>query len=119
MDDVINSVQVLQELRDLGIRISIDDFGTGYSSLSYLKLIPTNTIKIDKSFVNNIENSSKDVAIVSTIIHLAHSLGCDVVAEGVETEEQFNILKKNGCDFVQGYYFSKPLQKSDFRLKAV
>lgn len=119
MDDVINSVQVLQELRDLGIRISIDDFGTGYSSLSYLKLIPTNTIKIDKSFVNNIESSSKDVAIVSTIIHLAHSLGCDVVAEGVETEEQFNILKKNGCDFVQGYYFSKPLQKSDFRLKAV
>ena len=119
MDDVINSVQILQELRDLGIRISIDDFGTGYSSLSYLKLIPTNVIKVDKSFVNNIENSSKDVAIVSTIIHLAHSLGCDVVAEGVETEEQFNILKKNGCDFVQGYYFSKPLQKSDFRLKAV
>ena len=119
MDDVNNSVQVLQELRDLGIRISIDDFGTGYSSLSYLKLIPTNTIKIDKSFVNNIESSSKDVAIVSTIIHLAHSLGCDVVAEGVETEEQFNILKKNGCDFVQGYYFSKPLEKSDFRLKAV
>ena len=119
MDDVTNSVQVLQELRDLGIRISIDDFGTGYSSLSYLKLIPTNTIKIDKSFVNNIESSSKDVAIVSTIIHLAHSLGCDVVAEGVETEEQFNILKKNGCDFVQGYYFSKPLEKSEFRLKAV
>lgn len=119
MDDVLNSVQILQELRDLGIRISIDDFGTGYSSLSYLKLIPTNTIKIDKSFVNNIESSSKDVAIVSTIIHLAHSLGCDVVAEGVETEEQFNILKKNNCDYVQGYYFSKPLQKSDFRLKAV
>lgn len=119
MDDVLNSVQILQELRDLGIRISIDDFGTGYSSLSYLKLIPTNTIKIDKSFVNNIESSSKDVAIVSTIIHLAHSLGCDVVAEGVETEEQFNILKKKNCDYVQGYYFSKPLQKSDFRLKAV
>lgn len=119
MDDVLNSVQILQELRDLGIRISIDDFGTGYSSLSYLKLIPTNTIKIDKSFVNNIESSSKDVAIVSTIIHLAHSLGCDVVAEGVETEEQFNILKKNNCDYVQGYYFSKPLQKSEFRLKAI
>lgn len=119
MDDVLNSVQILQELRDLGIRISIDDFGTGYSSLSYLKLIPTNTIKIDKSFVNNIESSSKDVAIVSTIIHLAHSLGCDVVAEGVETEEQFNILKANGCNYVQGYYFSKPLQKSEFRLKAI
>jgi diguanylate cyclase (GGDEF)-like protein len=119
MDDINDSVQVLQELRDLGIRISIDDFGTGYSSLAYLKLIPTNTIKIDKSFVNNIESSSKDVAIVSTIIHLAHSLGCDVVAEGVETIEQFEILKQEGCDYVQGYYFCKPLQKTDFRKKIV
>lgn len=119
MDDINDSVKILQELRDLGIRISIDDFGTGYSSLAYLKLIPTNTIKIDKSFVNNIESSSKDVAIVSTIIHLAHSLGCDVVAEGVETKEQFEILKKEDCDYVQGYYFCKPLQKDDFRKKII
>lgn len=119
MDDVENGIKILQELRDLGIRISIDDFGTGYSSLAYLKLIPTNTIKVDRSFVNNIENSSKDVAIVSTIIHLAHSLGCDVVAEGVETLEQLKILEANNCDYVQGYYFSKPLPKDEFRKKAV
>jgi len=117
MDDVDNGIKILQELRDLGIRISIDDFGTGYSSLAYLKLIPTNTIKVDKSFVNNIEDSDKDVAIVSTIIHLAHSLGCDVVAEGVENEKQFEILKQNACDYVQGYYFSRPLNKEDFRKK--
>lgn len=117
MDDVERGVTILQELRDLGIRISIDDFGTGYSSLSYLKLIPTNTIKVDRAFVSNIETSDKDVAIVSTIIHLAHSLGCDVVAEGVETEKQFEILKDNKCDYVQGYYFSKPLPKNEFRNK--
>ncbi len=117
MDDVERGIKILQELRDLGIKISIDDFGTGYSSLSYLKLIPTNTIKIDRAFVNNIETSQKDVAIVSTIIHLAHNLGCDVVAEGVETERQFEILKENKCDYVQGYYFSKPLPKEEFRKK--
>lgn len=115
MDDVERGITILQELRDLGIRVSIDDFGTGYSSLSYLKLIPTNTIKVDRSFVSNIESSDRDVAIVSTIIHLAHRLGCDVVAEGVETEKQFEILKENNCDYVQGYYFSKPLPKEDFR----
>lgn len=115
MDNVEYGIKILQDLRNLGIRISIDDFGTGYSSLSYLKSIPANTIKVDRSFVNNMESNQKDLAIVKTIINLSHSLSCDVVAEGVETENQFNLLKENNCDYVQGYYFSKPLSKEEFR----
>lgn len=115
MDNVEYGIKILKDLRNLGIRISIDDFGTGYSSLAYLKSIPANTIKVDRSFVSNMEVDPKDLAIVKTIINLSHNLSCDVVAEGVETESQFLLLKENNCDYVQGYYFSKPLSKDDFR----
>lgn len=102
------SVQ-LTSLQDLGIRISLDDFGTGYSSLNYLTNIPINTLKMDKSFVNNISSNEKDAQIASGIIHLAHSMKLEVIAEGVEKAEQLEALKKNKCDIIQGYIYSKPL----------
>lgn len=115
MDNVEYGIKILQDLKKLGVRISIDDFGTGYSSLAYLKLIPANTIKVDRSFVSNMEHDKTDLAIVKTIINLSHNLLCDVVAEGVETKRQFEMLRDNDCDYIQGYYFSKPLPIEDFR----
>jgi diguanylate cyclase (GGDEF)-like protein/PAS domain S-box-containing protein len=102
-------VGVLSQLRDLGIHISIDDFGTGYSSLSHLKKFSVNTLKIDKSFVKDIETNKTDAAIASAIVSMGNSLNLRVVAEGVETEAQFTILQDTRCDEVQGYLFSKPL----------
>lgn len=115
MDNIDSSIKILNELKRLGVRISIDDFGTGYSSLAYLRQIPANTIKIDRSFVKNIDSDNHDKAIVSTIIYLAHSLDCDVVAEGVETERQSELLQQNNCDYAQGFYFSKPVTSEEFR----
>ncbi len=100
---------MLDRLRVLGVRFSIDDFGTGYSSLSYLKRLPADAIKIDQSFVKGLGEDVEDMAVVRMIIELAHTLGLEVVAEGVETEEQAALLKEMGCDFAQGYHFSKPL----------
>jgi diguanylate cyclase (GGDEF)-like protein/PAS domain S-box-containing protein len=100
---------ILDRLRALGVRFSIDDFGTGYSSLSYLKRLPADAIKIDKSFVKGVGDGIKDAAVVRMIIELAHTLGLEVIAEGVETEEQAALLKEMGCDFAQGFYFAKPL----------
>jgi diguanylate cyclase (GGDEF)-like protein len=99
----------LSLLRENGVEISIDDFGTGYSSLQYLRDIPATRLKIDQTFVARIEQSAIDRAIISTIAHLAHALGMRVVAEGVETEEQYAILRASGCDEVQGYYLGRPL----------
>ncbi|MDQ3913215.1 MAG: EAL domain-containing protein [Actinomycetota bacterium] len=99
----------LDRLRATGIRISIDDFGSGYSSLSYLKRLPADILKIDKSFVRDLGLEVEDTAIAQTIIDLAHILGMEVVAEGVELEEQETLLKEMGCDFGQGFYFSEPL----------
>lgn len=103
------TLELMKELTSLGIKFSIDDFGTGYSSLSYLINLPFNTIKIDKSFIDNIEHGTKGIEIVKGIIAMGHSLKMNVIAEGVETENQLRILKELSCDAVQGYYYSPPI----------
>ena len=100
---------MLDRLRGLGVRFSIDDFGTGYSSLSYLKRLPADAIKIDQPFVKGLGEHFEDTAVVRMIIELAHTLGLEIIAEGVETEKQAILLKEMGCDLAQGYHFSKPL----------
>jgi EAL domain-containing protein (putative c-di-GMP-specific phosphodiesterase class I) len=94
--------------------MSIDDFGTGFSSLSYLKNLPVNKLKIDQSFVRDIDTDQSDAAIIRSIISLGHRLEMSVIAEGVETLEQLDFLRLRGCDEVQGYYFSRPLAADDF-----
>jgi len=103
------TISTLQKISQLGIKIAIDDFGTGYSSLSYLKRFPINRLKIDRSFIQDIPEDEEDMAIVQAIIALAKSLNLDVIAEGVETEEQKDFLVKNGCKNIQGYYYARPI----------
>jgi EAL domain-containing protein (putative c-di-GMP-specific phosphodiesterase class I) len=103
---------LLKGLQDIGVRISLDDFGTGYSSLNYLTNMPINTLKIDKTFVDNISISKKDSCIADAIISLAHSIDLEVIAEGVESPEQLKVLRNKKCDIIQGYIFSKPLLPS-------
>ncbi|MGI2182655.1 EAL domain-containing protein [Shewanella oncorhynchi] len=103
------NARLLAELRQHGIELAIDDFGTGYSSLSYLKLLPLDRLKLDRSFVKDIETDSNDAAISAATISMSHELGLTVVAEGVENEAQLVLLSSMGCDLVQGFYFSKPL----------
>jgi diguanylate cyclase (GGDEF)-like protein/PAS domain S-box-containing protein len=117
IDKASETVDTLLTLHNMGLKLSIDDFGTGYSSLSYLKNFPIDTLKIDKSFVNDIVTDPDAAAIVAGIINLAHSLRIKVIAEGVETEEQRVILARQGCDQFQGYYFSKPLPASEIVTK--
>jgi len=102
-------IQALQALSSMGMRFAIDDFGTGYSSLTYLKRFPINILKIDQAFVRDITINLDDAAIVRAIITMAHSLGMKTVAEGVETREQLDFLRTQGCDFAQGHFFSPPL----------
>lgn len=109
MTDVARTIGILRELKALGVHVSIDDFGTGYSSLSYLKRFPIDVLKIDQSFVRDITVNPDDAAIVASIISLAHSLRLNVIAEGVENEEQLMFLRDKGCDQIQGYYFSRPV----------
>ena len=109
MQNPKNSIEVLAGLRRLGVELAIDDFGTGYSSLAYLKLLPLDRLKLDRSFLVDVENDTYNAAICSTTISLAHSLGLDVVAEGVEIPSQLEFLRLRGCDVVQGFYFCRPL----------
>ncbi|MGG7176646.1 EAL domain-containing protein [Clostridium paraputrificum] len=103
-----SSIRTLKSLKELGVSIALDDFGTGYSSLNYLKILPIDTVKIDKSFVDDIGIDNKNEFIIQKIIELAHLLELDVVAEGVEDLDQYNYLINYNCDIIQGYYFSKP-----------
>jgi diguanylate cyclase (GGDEF)-like protein len=114
MQDVKSTISKLKKMNEMGISLSIDDFGTGYSSLSYLKLFPIDNLKIDRSFVFNITSDSTDAAIAASVILLAHSMNLKVVAEGVETKEQLEVLRQQGCDIVQGFLFSKPLAAEEF-----
>ncbi|GAB7389210.1 hypothetical protein BSNK01_30480 [Bacillaceae bacterium] len=109
------TIEKLQRLKELGIQISIDDFGTGYSSLSYLRRFPINTLKIDKSFVNDINSNTDNTSIITTIIAMARNMKLNVIAEGVETVEQLNFLRKNHCYEVQGYLFGKPLSLGEMK----
>lgn len=101
-------VSVLNDLRALGVHLSLDDFGTGYSSLTYLRSLPVQTVKIDKTFIDLVTTDSTRLALLASIINMAHVLGLAVVAEGVETEEQLDRLLDCGCDTIQGYLVQHP-----------
>ena len=108
------TVSKLVKLKQLGFKLSIDDFGTGYSSLSYLIRFPLDVLKIDRSFIQHISSLADKQAIVDAIIQMAHRLKMKVVAEGVENAQQVELLRKMGCDYIQGYYYSKPLPMDEF-----
>ncbi|MBT2373895.1 putative bifunctional diguanylate cyclase/phosphodiesterase [Pseudomonas fluorescens] len=113
MGNISSTLVLLRQIRALGVSLSIDDFGTGYSSLAYLKRLPLNTLKIDRSFIQDIPKSTADIEIVQAIIGMAHTLHLQVITEGVETVQQLEILQKHGCDFVQGYLLSAAVPVSD------
>jgi len=108
-----NAIEVLRKISGMGIELAVDDFGTGYSSLSYLKRLPIDKLKIDKSFVDGLPENEEDVSIARAIVALAHSLKLSVIAEGVENAEQKEFLAQNGCDFIQGYHYSKPIPSDE------
>ena len=115
MGNIANTLVLLRQIRALGVSLSIDDFGTGYSSLAYLKRLPLDTLKIDRSFIQDIPKSTQDMEIVQAIIVMAHTLHLKVVTEGVETEQQYEFLNHYGCDFVQGYLLSHPVPLEELR----
>ncbi|WP_242031904.1 putative bifunctional diguanylate cyclase/phosphodiesterase [Microcoleus sp. FACHB-672] len=109
VDNVQNTINILQQLRDRGITLALDDFGTGYSSLNYLRHFPIDTLKIDRSFVRDVVADPHNAAVTNAIISLAKSLELKITAEGVETQDQFEYIKSQGCNEIQGYYFSRPI----------
>jgi len=109
MQNAEQTTHVLNELRKLGISLAIDDFGTGYSSLVYLKRLPIDTLKIDKEFIGDLTRDPDDEGITATVFTMGHSLGLNVLAEGVESEQQLSYLREQGCDEIQGYWLSPPL----------
>jgi diguanylate cyclase (GGDEF)-like protein/PAS domain S-box-containing protein len=113
MENPDSVIKMLKELKELGISLSIDDFGTGYSSLNYLKKFPIDSLKIDKTFIDDLEHSKDDASIIKATISLAHNLNLKVIAEGVENEYQLKFLRENKCDIIQGYYYSRPLFYED------
>jgi EAL domain-containing protein (putative c-di-GMP-specific phosphodiesterase class I) len=108
-----SAVEILREIKSYGIGLSVDDFGTGYSSLAYLKRFPIDTLKIDRMFIKDITSNHEDAAITRAVIVLAHELDLNVIAEGVETFDQLELLVKHGCDQIQGYLFSKPVTSDE------
>jgi EAL domain-containing protein (putative c-di-GMP-specific phosphodiesterase class I) len=114
LDNIEDTIEVMQALKSLGVRFSMDDFGTGYSSLSYLRRLPLDQLKIDRSFVLDVDTDPNDAVIVQTIIGMAKNLRLDVLAEGVETEEQLEFLSRHGCFAFQGFLFGPPLPVADF-----
>ena len=114
LQDIAYSISVMHALQDLGVKVSVDDFGTGYSSLSYLRNLPIDTLKIDQSFINNLHDDPSDMAIVKAIITMGQGLSVKIVAEGVETREQIDILKELDCNYAQGFYIHKPLESKAF-----
>ncbi len=114
LNDIAYSISVMRVLQNLGVKVSIDDFGTGYSSLSYLRSLPIDTLKIDQSFINNLHQDPSDIAIVKAIITMGHGLSVKIVAEGVETKEQINILRDLDCHYAQGFYIHRPLESTAF-----
>lgn len=114
MSDPERAITMLENLADMGVQLALDDFGTGYSSLAYLKRFPLHTLKIDKAFVDDITTDDKDRNMVASIVAMAHNLGLKVVAEGVESKTQLEILKTLRCEFIQGFYFAEPMQADDF-----
>jgi len=113
MHDAKATSATLHKLKALGVHIAIDDFGTGYSSLSYLKRFPIDALKIDRSFVTDLPGNENDASIAQAVITMAHALRLKVIAEGVENEVQLEFLAANGCDEMQGYFFSRPLPVDD------
>lgn len=107
------ALNIMNELKDMGLSLSVDDFGTGYSSLAYLKKLPVSELKIDRSFVMHMETDNDDVTIVRSTIDLAHNMGLTVVAEGVENQAVCDMLQKMGCDYLQGYFISRPVMAQD------
>jgi EAL domain-containing protein (putative c-di-GMP-specific phosphodiesterase class I) len=114
LNDLDFAIRILKRLKDVGVSLSVDDFGTGYSSLSYLKRLPLDTIKIDMSFVQDVARDPDSASIVMAITTLARGLGLKTIAEGVETEEQRNVLHLLRCDMGQGYHFSRPVPAPEF-----
>jgi EAL domain-containing protein (putative c-di-GMP-specific phosphodiesterase class I) len=113
MADPARAIAVLHRLRDLGVRLSVDDFGTGYSSLSYLKRLPVHEVKVDRSFVTELREGHEDVAIVRAIIDLGRHLGLEVVAEGIEDRDCWDLLASMGCHLAQGWYLGRPMPTED------
>jgi EAL domain-containing protein (putative c-di-GMP-specific phosphodiesterase class I) len=107
------SFAVLERINEMGIRVTMDDFGTGYSSLSYLRNIPLSCLKIDRSFISDINKDENADKLIASILSMAHGLGLDVVAEGVEEKHQADHLTALGCEYLQGYYFSRPIPHSE------
>lgn len=117
MEDADQLIRVVKNLRSKGYTVEMDDFGTGYSSLNMLSTIPIDVLKMDRAFIRNIDNDEKTIQLVEHILEIAKSMNVPVVAEGVETESQLQLLKSLGCALVQGFYFSRPLHPSDFEAK--
>ena len=107
------AAQTLAQIKELGVTLSLDDFGTGYSSLSYLRRFPIDTLKMDRSFVGRMDTDERDMELVRMIIMLAHTLGMEVVGEGIETDSQVALLRELNCEFGQGYFFARPLTEDD------